>query len=136
VAQPIESFGDLAGAGTSLGREVLATGLGRLGEPIGQLGGGLLQLLELKLEPLARGGNIGDAAAGPGERFELALVGVIQVRPQLMSWPVNRDHQGRPQAGPPSRRRSSAPSTRSATAGSLSRSSASHASTSGTTRIR
>ena len=74
--------GDLGGqrrlAGQRLAGEVLAAHLQRLlGLPL-QLGGLLLELVDLQLDPLAAGRHVGDAAAHLREQVELALVAVVE----------------------------------------------------------
>ena len=65
-------------AGQGLAGEVLAAGGERLPALPLELVGLLLELLELQLEALARGRDVGHAAAHLLQHLELALVGVVE----------------------------------------------------------
>ena len=74
--------GDLRGepglAGQGLACEVLAARADRLLGLALELGRLLLELVDLELDPLAAGGDVGDTAAYLAEELELALIAVVQ----------------------------------------------------------
>ena len=74
--------GDLGGqaglAGQRLAGEVLAVHGQRLLGLALELGGLLLELVDLQLDALAAGGDVGDAAAYLAQQLELALVAVVE----------------------------------------------------------
>ena len=65
-------------AGQRLAGEVLAAHRDRLLGLALELGGLLLELVDLELDALAAGGDVGDAAAYLREQVELALVAVVE----------------------------------------------------------
>ena len=76
--QPFELGGDAGPAAERLAGEVLAVLGERLAGLVLQLGGGRLELLSLELDPLAGGGDVGDAALHLRELLDLLLVREVE----------------------------------------------------------